>query len=274
MKRIGVFVVLFSCSVLAAWAQSPKTTIQAGANSLVLYDDFNGRRLDFTRWFEWEQDGLMLETVRELSPPYQGERNNRRLRMSQQAYSWTGNDEGAQYGWVGLNLKENRAASVVEISFDITVSSAKISDCQSNPSISSLAWAGFVGNFFNYGGQPGQDVGANIQLALDDTNPHGPLRVEALYGTDIASGYQIIGSLPLGKTAKLRVKWDQPNHQFIYQLNKNPEVMMPYNLPDGFPAGYPFKAFWVARGTPNCTATPTGRAMMEAYFDNVYVNAQ
>jgi hypothetical protein len=270
MKRIVILVsilltVLAVAQARSAWAQSH--------NALVLYDDFNGRQIDPAKWEDWMASGGMLEAVRELSPPYQGQGNNRRLNMYQQAYSWPWSDDGANYGWLGLTF--TNPASVVEISFDIEVDSAKFSVCQSNPSITSNAWAGFVGRFFNYGGQqnPNQDVGAEISLGLDATNPKGPVRVNADYTSDIASEFQTLGFVSLGKTATVHVKWDQPNNQFIFQLNSNPVVSMVYNLPVVSPPTYPLKALWVARGTPNCTTTPRGSAMMNAYFDNVYVNA-
>jgi hypothetical protein len=85
---------------------------------------------------------------------------------------------------------------------------------------------------------------------------------------------QTLGFIPLGQTVKLRVKWDQPNNQFIFQMNKDPEVAMKYTVPDDDPPIIDIKALWVVRGTPDCTATPGAAILTDACFDNVYVNAR
>ena len=102
----------------------------------------------------------------------------------------------------------------------------------------------------------------------------GPLRVQASYATgDGISQYQVLGSVPAGATIKLRLKWDQPNHQFIFQMNSDPPVTLGYDsLPDTYPASSPLKVLSVTQGIPHCTSTPTGNAMIDAYFDHVYVN--
>jgi len=218
----------------------------------------------------------MREVVRELSPSYQGQGNNRRLRIFQRAYSWTGNDAGSSYGWFGLKFAN--PAAISEISASLNVSNVAVSNCATNPSEPSAAWAGLSGHFFNYGGQqdPNQDVEAGISLFRDGWYSTGPLRVQASYGTgDGIFQYQILGSVLPGATAKLRVKWDQSNHQFIFQLNNEPPVAMAYGpLPDTFAPYYQLKSLSVTQGTPHCTATPPGSEMMDTYFDNVYVNPQ
>ena len=47
-----------------------------------------------------------------------------------------------------------------------------------------------------------------------------------------------------------------------------------YGIPDYSPPAVQVKALWVARGVPHCSAKPIPSAMMDAYFDNVFVNAQ
>jgi hypothetical protein len=134
-----------------------------------------------------------------------------------------------------------------------------------------------VGRFFNYEGQQNGDQGdveEGLSVVRDGTDARAPLRVDAHYNSEdwSASDYQTLGFVPLGQTARLRVKWDQPNQRFIFQLNKDPEVFVGYGIPDTSAPSIPSKALWVARGTPGCSTTPLGSAMMDAYFDNVFVN--
>ena len=159
----------------------------------------------------------------------------------------------------------------MDISFEITVNSATASGCQSNPYIESSAWAGFVGNYFSY---PGQDAGAQIVLHRSSNDTGTSLSVQASVNAGDVNSTQTLGLVSLGKTAKLRLKWDQPNHQFIFQLNRNPAVYIGYSVPDTSPPSNALKAFWVAGGTPHCTTTPIASEAMGAYFDNVYVNAK
>ncbi len=274
MKRIGIYVLLFGCLVSAALAQSPSKTNTTTRNPLVLYDDFSGLRIDPARWDNTAEPSLMREAVRELSPPYQGQSNNRRLHIFTRSYSWTGNDQDVSWGWLGLQFPN--PASITEISFHVLVNSAAMSTCQSNPSTAFTVGAQFRGRFFNTTGPvESGDVEAGISLdrsATDDAK--APLTVNAWYYTldESASDGRTLGFVSPGQTAKLHMKWDQPNHQFLFQLNSHPVVVIGYNISDAFPPNTPYKGIQVTPGTPNCTTTPLGSAMMDAYFDSVYVN--
>jgi hypothetical protein len=281
MRRNGfpllfIFLVLFTCFfavALVPWAQSPTKASATVVQPLVLYDNFNGPQIDPAKWDDWANTFGMREAIRELSPPYQGQGNNGRLRIFEKSYSWTGNDDSVDYGWFGLRF--TNPASVTEISASITVNSASISECQTNPS-TGVVRAGIHGRFFNYGGQQDQDVGAEISLTRESSNPTGALRVDADYASmdGTASQYQTLGYVSPGQTAKLRMKWDQPNHQFVFQLNESPLVFMNYgSLPDTAPPFYALKVLQLVQGTPHCTTTPPANTVMDVYFDNLYVNA-
>jgi hypothetical protein len=71
----------------------------------------------------------------------------------------------------------------------------------------------------------------------------------------------------------LRLEWDKTNHQFIFQLNGNAEFVSPYTVSDAAPPTYPGKYIGLTRVLPNCTTNPRPTAMVDAYFDNVCVNA-
>jgi hypothetical protein len=280
MKRMIILLsVLLTSLVSTAWAQQPRAVIKPDppvVNPLVLYDDFNGRWIDPAKWVDWSDLRSVRHAVIDLSPSYQGEGNNRRLRIFQRANSITSGDSDVRWGWLGLQVPN--PGLITEFSFDITVTTAASTPCQSNPNIGG-AWAGFVGRFFNYNGQQNGDQGdveAGITLRRDGPDSTAPLRVDIDYQAEDGSAGegQALGFVSLGQTAKFRVKWDHENHQFIFQMNKNPEVFMVYDIPDATPPTIPIKAFWVGRVVPDCSTTPPASVTVDTYFDNVYVNPQ
>jgi len=85
-------------------------------------------------------------------------------------------------------------------------------------------------------------------------------------------GFNRLGFVQPGAVATLHIKWDQPNHRFIFQLNNDPEVISPYTVHDATPAVFSFKAIDLARVVPHCTTTPRPFASIDAFVDNVRVN--
>jgi hypothetical protein len=280
MRRMAFLAVLFVCFISLMMlvplpAQTSTNANQKITDSLVLYDSFNGPALDPAKWAGWSAtEWATLEAVRDLSPAYQGEGNNRRLRMYSQAHSWETFDSDTNWGWVGLVFKHPE--SITETYFTMTINSAVLIDCQSNLGNPSNVFAGFVGRFFNYGdGSDAQkDVEAGIQLSKASSIAGAPLKAYgyARSGDGYFDNSQFLGNVSVGQTVKLRVKWDRPSNQFIFQLNGNPEVKIQPTVIEQSPAMNGTKGFWVGRGVPGCSTTPLGSAMMDAYFDNVYVN--
>jgi hypothetical protein len=281
MKRISMFlVVLFAFSVTAAWAQS-KTPSGPTTRPLVLYDDFNGPRIDPAKWLGASMnDGVLREVVRELAPADQDQGGNRALHLFLRQYSWTGNDVGLGFAMLGLQFAN--PASVTETSLAVVVKRAEVTGCQSNASPGHVE-ADFIGHFFNTEANPTSDVG-DVELVIDihrdATRTGSALSVDEYYtriddelGNRTTLDWKNLGWIYPGQLARLRMKWDQPNHQFIFQLNKDPEVISAYSVPDMSPPNSPGKGIYIVPGVPSCTTTPLGSAMMDAYFDNVYVNA-
>ena len=275
MKRINILVVLAVAvlwDVPAVWAQSPKPNVVLASPPLVLYDNFNGQKIDPARWSDASSTYLVREMVRELTPAYQGQGNNRRLRMFDRAYSEDINDVGGTYGWLALQFKH--PASVNEVSFTVAVNTATATACQSNLAFDASTWAGFVGRFFNYGGlaDPNQDVEGRISL-YPASKASGPFYVVgSIQSYDgLVSESQVLGTVSLGKSAKLKITWDRVNSQFIFQWNDDPAVTIGYNVP-AFPPVTPIKELWVGHGLPECASAPLASATIDAYFDDVYVN--
>jgi len=287
MKRVGVLVILLGCFASAAWAQQTQSATKPNvtvAKPLVLYDNFNGPRIDPAKWVgTWGDTSDLLETVRELVPTLQGEGNNRYLRLSLDSYAPTFSDYGGIGGGFGLNF--STPASITETSFTVTVRAAKAVGCETNPS-QDVAVAEFRGRFFNTESSPTSELGdiegeIGVNRYSTDTGP--ALLVSAFYtrcdddscGARTTLDFKELGYVYPGQPAKLRAKWDQPNHRFIFQLNHDPEFISPYAVSDQNPPYYgAWRSIALTRVLPNCTSTPRPEAMMDAYFDNVYVNAQ
>lgn len=90
--------------------------------------------------------------------------------------------------------------------------------------------------------------------------------------TTISLGFKGLGPINVGQTAKLLLQWDQVNHQFIFQRDDEPEMVIAYTVPDTFPPSNPIKTLRASPGVANCTAEPRPVSFIDASFDNVLVN--
>jgi len=265
--------------MFAVWALVLLTFVlpKAGVAQLVLYDNFNSKQIDPSKWIGWQFfDPDIREAVRQPA----GEEEGRHLRLSQRAYSATTDDFGGSGGLFGLAFPVPSA--VTEASFTVVVSRAETVGCTVNPSQIVTA-VEFRGNFFNMETAPTSQMGdvvAVISVARVPTDVGNALTVAGLYsrcddqfcGTQTPLDYRVLGSVQPGAVSTLHIKWDQPNHRFIFQLNNDPEVISPYTVHDATPAVFSFKAIDLARVVPHCTTTPRPFASIDAFVDNVRVN--
>lgn len=143
--------------------------------------------------------------------------------------------------------------------------------------------AEFRGTFFNTEGAPTSQVGnitAVIDLERDPANPGKSLLASGFFtrcedqhcSSQSPLSYEVLGSVALGQEARLRIKWDQPGHRFVFQLNDDPEISSPYTVSDVTPPVAPYKAIDLARVIPHCTATARPHTSIDAYFRDVQMN--
>jgi hypothetical protein len=244
---------------------------------LIPYDDFSSRTIDPSKWNGSQNfDPDLRDTVRQIVRV----KNHGSLRLSQTAYSSTMDDAGASGGVFGLMFPNPDA--ITEASFSVTVNRAEAVGCSSNASLI-VADAEFRGTFFNTESSPTSQIGnviAVIDLERSPSNPDKPLVVSAFLtrcedrycSSQSSLNYQILGSVRLGQEVNLRLKWDKPNHQFIFQLNDQLEVASRYSVSDSSPAVSPYKALDLARVVPHCTAKIRPYIEMDAYFRDIYIN--
>jgi hypothetical protein len=249
---------------------------KAGSAQLVLYDNFKSDRIGPSKWIGTFGDPDQREVVRQVV----GEEEDRRLHLSQTAYSATTDDVGSSGNIFGLEFPGPSA--ITEASFTLVVKNAVAVGCTSN-SQPTLTGPEFRGRFFNTEISPTSQLG-DVEVGI------GPLRASTdarstmlgsfhyercnddFCGTRTTLGYGVLGSVQPGTTNTFHIKWDQPNHRFIFQLNNQPPVFSPYTVSDSAPANGAFKAVDIARVVPHCTTTPRPFASTDVFLGNVYVN--
>lgn len=244
---------------------------------LMPYDNFHSKHIDPSKWIGWQFfDPDVRESVRLLS----GEEQDRHLRVAQTAYSSTADNTGGSGGSIGLAFPFPNV--ITEISFSVTVNQAKAVGCENNPALIVTA-AEFQGNFFNVQSTATSQIGdvvAVISVARSPTDVGNALTVAGFYNrcddefcaTQTLLDYHVLGNVQPGVPATLHLKWDKPNHRFVFQLNREPEVVSMYTVSDTTAAFFPNKVIGIARVVPHCTAQPRPFTSMDASFKNVWVN--
>jgi hypothetical protein len=249
------------------------------AAQLSLYDNFKSASINPSKWAGAGPDPDVLDAVRQLA----GEEEERRLHLSQRAYSATTDDFGASGGVFGLFFPVPGA--VTEVFFDVAIKSAVAVGCNSNPNGQIVTGAELRGRYFNTESSPTSqlgDVEAVIGANRNATDTGPAMEVIGFYqrcddancSARTTLGFDRLGFIQPGTVARLHIKWDQPNHQFVFQLNNGPLVFSPYTVSDtAQPFFGPFRSLDLARVVPHCTTTPRPFASIDAFFDNVCVNA-
>jgi hypothetical protein len=284
MKRIGLWCLLLS--TLLVW-QAPRTNAQVapqnGTNvgktgQLVLYDDFRGPRIDPDKWDGiWGDFSDMREMVRETTTQPWTRARSLHVFARSYAFEW---GVGGPFSLVFTNSDR-----LTEIAATVTVRAAEAISCPDSGGFTA-AVAELRGQFFNTELTPPGGSEGDVQVALTinrfATDADNAMEVSGFYNrcddqycaSQSNLGGGSLGYIYPGQPARLRVKWDQPNHRFIFQLNRQPAFISPYTVSDTTPAQFPPKWIGITRILPGCTTAPRPTAMMDAYFSDVYVNAQ
>jgi hypothetical protein len=252
-------------SVLSCAAQNTTST-----QGLTLYDNFNHRFLDPSKWSTgsacFTTNGLEEECVRQIQ--------NGRLHLAHRNYGNRDTNTGFQFG--DANVVFAHPSRIKSITTDVTVVQTVEVPCLANPEFG--AQAQIDATFFNIGsGNPNDDVAAHLAFGHNSTTTVGQTFVfgQISRGNNYF-GYTALGNVPIGTTATASLTWDQPNHQFLVSwtnpaTNVKTEASMPYTFADTAPATNASKDLSVNTFPANCTASPAS-VFMEATFDNVYIN--
>jgi hypothetical protein len=273
--RLTVFV--FGGCLLFGAMQS--ATVQA-VEPFVLYDDFNSKLINPTKWLGTEFGGAGRDLIRKDT--------GSKLRMLAASYGRTASDSGKAHEHLGLRFTNSEA--VTAIAATTRVMRAKIKGCILNPDPTAAA-AHIGGSFFNTGtptpGSHLNDVAAFMEIVryTEATGEAGPLHVRAVVrqctavdededcADSTALFSQNLGPVAVGDLVELLLQWDQANHQFLFQRDDQAIVAYQYTVDDSGQPGVPGKRVAISERVANCTVTPRPSAVLDALFDDVRVNA-
>jgi hypothetical protein len=257
--------ILALCFVLLVFLSHMVHAQQASSN-LVLYDDFDERFLNPTKWNTfgacYSGNGMELECVREI--------RDEKLHLAHRNFGNRDTNVGFQFGQAALSFVN--PSQIKSITSDLTVHGVAESNCAANQSFPPAAH--IDGFFFNTGtGNSSDDIGGHIAFQPD---PSGSVFVFA----QISQGNNYFFFLPLGNTSmgtplRATLTWDQPNHRFLVSwtnllTNIKTEGVMPYSFTDLTPAVNSARVLDVVTFPANCTANPTWQ-YIHATFANVYI---
>jgi hypothetical protein len=206
--------------------------------------------------------------------------------MMDRVYGVKNTDSGYESGYLNLNFTKPNPIHTIKAT--VSSESFQCVGCNANPSSYSWVSAYIQGYFFNTDdssipGDQTNDVRARLGIDASTNTSDQPseLRVVAKVQkcnnsdcTDITTMFtQDLGALALGQQAKLYLKWDKPNYRFLFRRDFEPWVSYAYdsNLQKSVP-GINIKRLTVAGNAANCKAAPRTVAMMNAFFDNIYIN--
>lgn len=271
MKATLTFVVVLLIIMLALPVQA--------LEPFVLYDDFNSKLIDVNKWFgEQERSGavVILEFVRGIQ--------ENRLHMANRTYGDTNSNKGTSRGY--NNLRFIDGGRITGIKATVQVNDVEAKGCRENP-VPSTASLHLMGSFFNTTATPTpnsvkNDVIAWIGIQRNSNSTDKPNVLEVNYmviecrdnncfsSTLLDKGF--LGIVMTGSIVDLSLRWDQANHQFIFQLDNQSAVFSPYKVSNISRPGLGFKRVDLAHHVANCGGEPRSAAFMDAYFHKVFVN--
>jgi hypothetical protein len=237
---------------------------------LVVYDDFSSARLDQTRWVGRQLvttgagTGSLLEIQREVT--------NAQVLMLQTRVVSSKGLEPAPYS-VENALMFHDSNALNEIMFDVVVRRVDVSGCTAGPAAEASARGVFP--LFNDGlGDVVAIVGVTRSSA--SSAPPGELDVAAslVYRTDAGDtllGYLALGSTTVGRSVRLRTRWEATRNRVRFQRDAEPLVSIEYTNPMIAGPGRPRKHL-AAVGTVSDCSSGAASAAVVAAIDNVRVN--
>lgn len=256
-------------------------------DSLVLYDDFEDEFIDRNRWVGFERGRIGGDSVREIHGPPGSRRLHLLGRVQGDLLALPLAPGFSQQNDNRLRLEFANPAAVTAIRATATIKKVEVTTCPGSIAHSRARLRVADGNFFNAATpSPGSDannVTAEffIERRSDSADPPGVLRVGGVVffcgNTTCQDGTTLFfgdfGTLALGVPTTLRLEWDPDNNRFIFQRDAGPEVFAFYSVSDTAPPSFHVKDIALAPRVANCTGTPRSSAFMEAFIDNVFVNA-
>ena len=251
---------------------------------LKLYDNFEQAPINSDKWFGSQFEapsrfgGSFLELIRKTT---QEEHN---LRILSRSVGNTGFTDGISLSLFRLGF--TRPETITTVRSRVQVRNVESTGCALNP-IPTLATAQIFGFFFNtVGTVPGNgtnDVIANVQVQRRSDSTDPPDVLEISYSVNLCLdpdcvgisplGGGVLGTVKTGEWVRLLLQWDRARDRFIFQRDTQPQKFVTYQgFSDAASPGIQLKTLGADHFIANCVANPRPVSMVDALFDNVFVN--
>lgn len=250
--------VLAGLFVPAAWAAEP----------FKAYENFNSPVINPAKW------PGQAERVREIV--------GKKLRLMARDYGSDASDAGT----VGTSWSHvmSHDTSLNAIRATVTVNRVEAEACPGNTAPTEVR-ARIYGAFFNVA-TPNitsvNDVTAQVRVIRrsNSTDPAGVLRIEGVVNlchdenclSATTLGQASLGTVRLGSPVQLQLVWEKSRNRFLFSRDGGRAKVVRYTQPDASPAGNPIPLLGLRQVVANCTADRRPRGMVDASFDNVYLN--
>lgn len=249
------------------------------------YDNFEQAPINSDKWVGSQFEapvrfgGSFLELVRKTTP------EEHHLRLLSRSFGDTVSNDGISLSLFRLGF--TRPETITAIRSRVQVRNAESTGCPSLNPTPTVATAQIFGFFFNTGtptpatgGYLDVIAGVQVQRRSDSTDP--PDILEISYFVNHCLDFDCVGISPLGggslgivKTGewvRLLLQWDKVQHRFIFQRDTQPKNFVTYQVLDAAPPGIQLKTIGADHFIANCAANPRSVGMVDALFDNVFVN--
>src|SRR5437016_83585 len=234
-SRVGTIQCILALCFVLLVSLSHMLYAQQPSSNLVLYDNFDNKFLNPSKWNTvgacYTSNGMELECVREI--------RDENLHLAHRNFGNRDTNVGFQFGSAAVSFVN--PSQIKSITSDLVVRSVEESDCPANTSFSPAAH--IDANFFNTGtGNSSDDIAGHIAFQPD-------LSGNIFVFAQISQGNNYFFFLPLGNTStrtplRATLTWDQPNHRFLVSwtdllTNVKTEGIMPYSFSESTTATNP-----------------------------------
>ncbi|MGH9425888.1 MAG: hypothetical protein ACRD2L_06225 [Terriglobia bacterium] len=248
------------------------------------YDNFEQALINPDKWVGSQFEapprvgGSFLELVRKTT------QEEHHLRILNRSVGQTFFNGGISLSLFRLGF--TRPDSITAIRSRVQVRNAESTGCPDalNPT-PTLATAQIFGFFFNTNatvpGNGTNDViaGVQVQRRSDSTDPPDILEISYFVSHCLDPdcvgisplGGGVLGTVKTGEWVRLLLQWDRD--RFIFQRDREQPVFVTYTgFSDAAPPGIQLKTLGADHFIANCAANPRPVGMVDALFDNVFVN--
>jgi hypothetical protein len=251
------------------------------------YDNFEQALINPDKWIGSQFEapprfgGSFLELVRKTT------QEEHHLRILNRSVGHTFFNGGISLSLFRLGF--TRPDSITAIRSRVQVRNAESTGCPDtlNPS-PTLATAQIFGFFFNTGTPTPEsggflDVIAGVQVQRRSNSLDPPDILEISYFVEHCSDFDCVVTTPLGggslgtvkkgEWVRLLLQWDSAQHRFIFQRDTQPQKFVTYQgISDTAAPGIQLKTLGADNFIANCTSFPRPVGVLDALFDNVFVN--